>query len=156
MSRTGRMIKRLWIRTAHISWNAVIRLQKEQASQYRFGIRPEKTWTGNNIAFESAFSYHLGIVIQAPVYDTMCAAQMTQNGDYSFRRLKDSGLKTLSEELLGYKRKTFTETTDGRSFSVTKERPLPRQQTENPLMSWIRRILKPLHTPVRMRTRRSS
>jgi DNA polymerase-1 len=70
----------------------------------------------HNIAFESAFSYHLGIVIQAPVYDTICAAQMTQNGDYSFRRLKDSGLKTLSEELLGYKRKTFTETTDGKPF----------------------------------------
>lgn len=70
----------------------------------------------HNIAFESAFSYHLGIVIQAPVYDTMCAAQMTQNGDYSFRRLKDSGLKTLSAELLGNARKTFTETTDGKYF----------------------------------------
>jgi DNA polymerase-1 len=50
------------------------------------------------------------------VYDTICAAQMTQNGDYSFRRLKDSGIKTLSAELLGYKRKTFTETTDGKPF----------------------------------------
>ena len=70
----------------------------------------------HNIAFESAFSYHLGIVIQAPVYDTMCAAQMTQNGDFSFRRLKESGLKTLSSELLQNKRKTFAETTEGKFF----------------------------------------
>ena len=70
----------------------------------------------HNIAFESAFSYHIGIVIQAPVYDTICAAQMTQNGEYAFRSLRESGLKTLSEVLLGMKRKTFTETTDGRHF----------------------------------------
>ena len=70
----------------------------------------------HNIAFESAFSYHLGIVIQAPVYDTMCAAQMTQNGEYAFRKLSESGLKTLSASLLDVKRKTFSETTDGQHF----------------------------------------
>lgn len=70
----------------------------------------------HNIAFESMVSYHLGIVIQAPVYDTMCAAQMTQNGEYSFRKLSESGLKTLSASLLGVKRKTFSETTDGKHF----------------------------------------
>ena len=70
----------------------------------------------HNIAFESSFSYHLGIVIQAPVYDTMAASQMTQNSDYSFRRLSNSGLKTLSAELLDEKRKTFSETTDGKHF----------------------------------------
>lgn len=70
----------------------------------------------HNVAFESSFSYHLGIVIQSPVYDTMAASQMTQNGDYSFRRLFDSGLKTLSAELLDEKRKTFSETTDGKHF----------------------------------------
>ena len=70
----------------------------------------------HNIAFESAFTYHLGTVIQPPVYDTMCASQMTLKGDYAFRRLADSGLKTLSAELLGHERKTFAETTDGRLF----------------------------------------
>ena len=70
----------------------------------------------HNIAFESMFSYHLCIVIQAPVYDTMCAAQMTQNGEYAFRKLSDSGLKTLSASLLGVKRKTFSEITDGKHF----------------------------------------
>ncbi len=70
----------------------------------------------HNIAFESLFSYHLGIVIQAPVYDTMCAAQMTQNGEYAFWKLSESGLKTLSASLLGTLRKTFSETTDGKHF----------------------------------------
>lgn len=70
----------------------------------------------HNAAFESQFSYALGIVIQAPVYDTMAAAQMTLKSDYAFRNLYDSGLKTLSAELLGIKRKTFSETTDGKHF----------------------------------------
>lgn len=70
----------------------------------------------HNIAFESQFSYAIGIIIQAPVYDTICAAQMTQNGDFSFRRLADSGLKKLSAELLGTKRKTFSETVGDRYF----------------------------------------
>lgn len=70
----------------------------------------------HNIAFESQFFYAEGIVIQEPVYDTMAAAQMTLKGDYAFRDLRDSGLKTLSAEVLGNKRKTFTETTGGRYF----------------------------------------
>ena len=31
----------------------------------------------HNIAFESSMAYAKGIVIQAPVYDTICASQMT-------------------------------------------------------------------------------
>ena len=36
----------------------------------------------HNIAFESCQSYHQGIVIKAPVYDTLCAAQMTLKNHY--------------------------------------------------------------------------
>ena len=53
----------------------------------------------HNIAFESAISCHQNIVIQPPVYDTICAAQMTLKSNYAFRKLADSGLKKLAEEL---------------------------------------------------------
>ena len=53
----------------------------------------------HNIAFESAISCQQNIVIQPPVYDTICAAQMTLKSNYAFRKLADSGLKKLAEEL---------------------------------------------------------
>ena len=52
----------------------------------------------HNIAFESAISCQRDIVIQPPVYDTICAAQMTLKNNYAFRKLADSGLKKLAEE----------------------------------------------------------
>lgn len=70
----------------------------------------------HNIAFESCQSYHQGIVIKAPVYDTICAAQMTLKNHYEFRQLKDSGLKTLAKELCGEPLPTFTSVTDGKHF----------------------------------------
>lgn len=70
----------------------------------------------HNIAFESCQSYHQGIVIKAPVYDTICAAQMTLKNHYEFRQLKDSGLKTLAKELCGEPLPSFTSVTDGRHF----------------------------------------
>ena len=45
------------------------------------------TKVAHNIAFESSMAYAMGIVIQAPVYDTICAAQMSLKNDYEFRRL---------------------------------------------------------------------
>ena len=70
----------------------------------------------HNIAFESCQSYHQGIVIKAPVYDTICAAQMTLKNHYEFRQLKDSGLKTLAKELCGEPLPSFSSVTDGKHF----------------------------------------
>ena len=70
----------------------------------------------HNIAFESAISYHQNIVIQPPVYDTICAAQMTLKSNYAFRKLADSGLKKLAEELCHESLPTFSDVTNGRHF----------------------------------------
>lgn len=70
----------------------------------------------HNIAFESSFAYKRGIVIQAPVYDTICASQMSLKSIYDFRTLSDSGLKRLAGELCGEELPTFTVVTDGRHF----------------------------------------
>ena len=70
----------------------------------------------HNIAFESAMSYHQNIVIQPPVYDTICAAQMTLKSNYEFRKLSDSGLKKLAAELCHEPLPTFSEVTNGRHF----------------------------------------
>lgn len=70
----------------------------------------------HNIAFESSFAYKRGIVIQAPVYDTICASQMSLKSTYDFRTLSDSGLKRLAGELCGEELPTFTAVTDGRHF----------------------------------------
>lgn len=70
----------------------------------------------HNIAFESAQAYHRGIVIQAPVYDTICAAQMTLKNNYEFRTLQDSGLKTLAIEICDEPLPSFSAVTAGRHF----------------------------------------
>ncbi|MCC8104455.1 MAG: hypothetical protein LIO99_00270 [Clostridiales bacterium] len=70
----------------------------------------------HNIAFESSFAYKQGIVIQAPVYDTICASQMSLKNIYDFRNLSDSGLKYLAGELCGEELPTFTAVTEGRHF----------------------------------------
>ena len=70
----------------------------------------------HNIVFESAVSCHQDIVIQPPVYDTICAAQMTLKNNYEFRKLVDSGLKRLASELCHEPLPTFTEVTNGRHF----------------------------------------
>lgn len=70
----------------------------------------------HNIAFESQMAYHLGIVIQAPVYDTICASQMSLKSNYEFRKLSDSGLKKLAAELCGEPLPSFSDVTDGRHF----------------------------------------
>ena len=55
-------------------------------------------------------------MIQPPVYDTICAAQMTLKSNYEFRKLSDSGLKKLAEELCHEPLPTFSEVTNGRQF----------------------------------------
>ena len=70
----------------------------------------------HNYVFESSFSYKNGIVIQAPVYDTICAAQMTLKAPGQFRKLSDSGLKTLALNLCKEPLPSFTAVTEGRNF----------------------------------------
>ncbi len=70
----------------------------------------------HNLAFESMFLYALGIVLQAPCYDTMAAARLTLKGENEFRAMVDCGLKTLTEELLGQTLPTFEDVTGGRFF----------------------------------------
>ncbi|WP_303148750.1 bifunctional 3'-5' exonuclease/DNA polymerase [uncultured Cloacibacillus sp.] len=82
-----------------------------------FFLDKDITKVAHNIAFESAMAYaKLGAVIQEPVYDTICAAQLTNKGTYEFRGLGDSGLKKLAGELFDAKLPTFTETTGGKHF----------------------------------------
>ena len=70
----------------------------------------------HNYVFESSFSYKNSIVIQAPVYDTICAAQMTLKAPGQFRKLSDSGLKTLALNLCKEPLPSFTAVTEGRNF----------------------------------------
>ena len=77
---------------------------------------PSVTKVAHNLAFEAQFLYALGIVLQAPCYDTIAAAQLTLKSDYEFRGLGDSGLKTLVPKLLGVELPTFEEVTGGRFF----------------------------------------
>ena len=70
----------------------------------------------HNIAFESSMAYARGIVIQAPVYDTICASQMSLKSIYEFRKLNESGLKRLAEELFGKPLPSFSSVTDGKHF----------------------------------------
>ena len=70
----------------------------------------------HNIAFESSFAYALGIVIPAPVYETICASQMSLKSTYDFRTLHDSGLKRLADELFGEPLPSFSSVTDGKHF----------------------------------------
>lgn len=76
----------------------------------------EITKIAHNIAFESCMSYALGIVIMPPVYDTICASQMSLKSTFDFRRLADSGLKRLAGELCGEQLPSFTAVTDGKHF----------------------------------------
>lgn len=70
----------------------------------------------HNLVFESSMAYAKGIVIQPPVYDTMCASQMTLKSTYEFRTLRDSGLKNLANEIFAVPLPTFTDVTSGCFF----------------------------------------
>lgn len=74
------------------------------------------TKIAHNIAFESCISYAQDIVILPPVYDTICASQMSLKGPYDFRKLADSGLKRLAGELCGEPLPSFASVTGGKHF----------------------------------------
>jgi DNA polymerase-1 len=77
---------------------------------------PAVTKIAHNLAFESAFLYCRGIVVQEPVYDTIAAAQLTLKSPAQFRTLGDCGLKTLVPQLFGAEMPGFEEVTAGRFF----------------------------------------
>lgn len=77
---------------------------------------PHVVKVAHNLSFESMFLYAQGIVLQAPFYDTIAAAQLTLKNAYEFRGLGDSGLKKLVPELLGDVLPTFEDVTGGRFF----------------------------------------
>lgn len=79
-------------------------------------MNPDVVKVAHNLSFESMFLYALGIVVQAPCYDTIAAAQMTLKSPYEFRGLGDSGLKKLVPELLGDVLPTFEDVTGGKFF----------------------------------------
>ena len=70
----------------------------------------------HNLAFEAAFLYALGVVVQPPCYDTIAAAQLTLKSNTAFRGLSDSGLKTLVPQLFGVELPDFETVTAGRFF----------------------------------------
>lgn len=70
----------------------------------------------HNLAFESMVSYHAGIVILPPVYDTIAASQMSLKSSTEFRGLSDSGLKRLANELCYESPPSFTQVTGGKHF----------------------------------------
>lgn len=79
-------------------------------------MNPAVIKIAHNLSFEAMFLYALGIVVQAPCYDTIAAAQMTLKTTFEFRALSDSGLKKLVTELLGDELPTFEDVTEGRFF----------------------------------------
>lgn len=74
------------------------------------------TKVAHNLLFESSHIYKDSIVIQPPVYDTMVASQMTLNSNTSFRRLYDSGLKKLAEDLCDEPLPSFASVTKDKHF----------------------------------------
>lgn len=69
-----------------------------------------------NLAFESAFLYARGIVVQEPCYDTIAAGQLIYKNEKEFRSLGDCGLKTLVPEYFGEQLPSYTETVGGLHF----------------------------------------
>lgn len=81
-----------------------------------FLMNPKVVKVAHNLSFESMFSYALGIVVQAPVYDTIAASQMSLKSRTEFRSLHESGLKKLAAELCGEPLPSFSSVTDGKHF----------------------------------------
>ena len=81
-----------------------------------FAANPAVTKIAHNLAFEAAFLYAQGIVLQPPCCDTIAAAQMTLKAPAQFRALSDCGLKTLVPQLFGAEMPSFEDVTSGRLF----------------------------------------
>ena len=78
-----------------------INVDKAAFMEFLRGFLTDKTKQkiAHNLSFESMVSYHAGIVILPPVYDTIAASQMTLKSNTQFRTLGDSGLKLLAGEI---------------------------------------------------------
>jgi DNA polymerase-1 len=74
------------------------------------------TKIAHNLAFESAFLYARGIVLQEPCCDTIAAAQLTYKNEKEFRTLADCGLKTLAPEFFHESLPSYTDTVGGLHF----------------------------------------
>ena len=70
----------------------------------------------HNLSFEVMFLYAMGIVVKAPCYDTIAAAQLTLKSKWEFRNLHDSGLKFLATSLFCADMPSFETVTAGRHF----------------------------------------
>lgn len=81
-----------------------------------FFMNPAVIKIVHNLAFESAFLYARGIVVQEPCYDTIAAAQLVYKNEKEFRSLGDCGLKTLVPEYFGEQLPSYTETVGGLHF----------------------------------------
>lgn len=77
---------------------------------------PRIVKVAHNLAFEAMFLYAQGIVVQAPCYDTIAAAQLTLKNKEEFRGLSDSGLKLLATSLFQADMPDFQTVTKGRHF----------------------------------------
>jgi DNA polymerase-1 len=81
-----------------------------------FFADPAVTKIAHNLAFESAFLYARGIVVQEPCYDTIAAAQLIYKNEKEFRSLADCGLKTLVPELFHEPMPSYSDTVGNRHF----------------------------------------
>lgn len=77
---------------------------------------PLITKIAHNLSFEAMLLYAKGIIVQPPCYDTIAAAQLTLKSNTEFRKLSDSGLKTLVPLLYDVEMPKFEEVTAGRHF----------------------------------------
>jgi DNA polymerase-1 len=81
-----------------------------------FAANPKVVKVAHNLAFESAFLYAHGIVLQPPCYDTISAAQLSLKNRTEFRTLGDCGLKRLVPQLFGVEMPSFETVTAGHFF----------------------------------------
>jgi len=77
---------------------------------------PAITKIAHNLAFESAFLYARGVILQEPVYDTIAAAQLIYKGEKEFRQLSDCGLKTLAKDFFEVELPSYADTVGARHF----------------------------------------
>ncbi len=86
------------------------------AWQKAFLTDPHIIKIAHNLSYEAMFAYANGIVIQEPVYDTIAASQLSLHSDYEYRKLSDSGLKTLATELFDEPLPSYSVVTNSRHF----------------------------------------
>jgi len=74
------------------------------------------TKIAHNLAFESAFLYACGVVLQEPCYDTIAAAQLIYKNEKEFRQLSDCGLKTLAKDFFEQDLPSYVDTVGDHHF----------------------------------------